>query len=293
MLRWGIVFGLGFIILLCVTTVNHRSNHIQKVLRSMPQEDRIALEYFFRALLFDDLAAYVLYGNKPMALAVFRDDLKKMNRGYGGFNYGHLCRQNVIFREGWHAWEKYRHHFPFKRFILHQFSHKFFSHDDTSTYILIINRDAFEEVFKKNRAGFISKYGDEITSAKLLEVYLSEESFFSPELPDDVKGVFCGYGAHNAELFQRRTNLELLTDLKLLDSRSQSFNRYREIKSTLQSFANQSLSCVLVRFPCFVADPDHWETKALRNNYREQRKKATQHYDHGNFLELTLKKLTE
>lgn len=43
----------------------------------------------------------------------------------------------------------------------------------------------------------------------------------------------------------------------------------------------------------FVGDITHPETKALQNKYRELRGKISEIYNNGDFLEITLSKLTE
>jgi hypothetical protein len=45
--------------------------------------------------------------------------------------------------------------------------------------------------------------------------------------------------------------------------------------------------------PYFACDPDSAETKALREKYRKQRLEIYKEYQKGDFLEVTLKKLTE
>jgi hypothetical protein len=64
------------------------------------------------------------------------------------------------------------------------------------------------------------------------------------------------------------------------------------LNTTLQSFSDDArVTLNYVRLPCFVADPNHKETKQLKKNYARLRRAITQRYSRRNALEITLEQL--
>ena len=61
----------------------------------------------------------------------------------------------------------------------------------------------------------------------------------------------------------------------------------------LRGFSERTYSPLVLRPLQFVADLEHPETKALRIKYDDLRRKISAIYAQGDFLEITLKQLTE
>jgi len=202
----ALIFFAGIIIsYIVVMPPIERTNPIRKALRSMPEEDWLALDAFFRILIFKSSFGYTLYGDKPMSLVDYIGEYSDKVTDYGGIRYSHLSIANAILREGWLVWKKYCHLFPSRNYILHQFGKK----NDSSVFILLINRKAFENAFVENHQEFVLRYGSDITAKTMLEKCLSEESLFSKDFKHyhELKGILFGFGSHNAQLFQKREDL--------------------------------------------------------------------------------------
>ncbi len=277
---------LGAFIL--IVPLFEKKNSVHKILSLMPQQDRLALDAFFRILIFKSSFGYVLYGDKPISLV---DYVSKYSDGfYGGIRYSDLSIANAILREGWRVWEKYQHLFPSKHYILHHFGRK----DRDSAFILMINRNAFEDTFAKNNQKFILKYGSDITAEKMLQKCLSKESLFAADFMycHELQGILFGFGSHNSKLFQKREDLDKCAELHRSELRIPSpafLEEIDQIDSKLQFFGDDDSSVLrLSPLPTFVADLNHAETVAVKKKYKMQRRRIANRYRNGNFLELTL-----
>lgn len=256
----------------------------------MPAEDRLALDSFFRLLVFRSTFGYVLYGDKPMSMVSYVGSYSSRFRDYGGVRYSHLSVANSILRDGWRVWKKYCHLFPAKNYYIHEFNRE----NSKFVSLLIINKTAFGNAIANHRSELIQRFGSQINAEKIFEQCLSSESLYGADLEDDhyLLGILFGYGRHNAQLFQKREELEKLSGQRPLGLGT--FEEIEKINLTLRPFAEESSSrLLLMALPSFTADPAHAETIALKKKYKMQRKRIGERYQSGNFLELTLLKLME
>jgi hypothetical protein len=289
----ALVFFIGIVgaYIIAVPAFEKRDS-VHRILSLMPEEDRLALDAFFRILIFKSSFGYVLYGDKPISLVNYVSEYS--DGFYGGIRYSDLSIAHAILREGWLVWKKYQHLFPSRHYILHHFDRK----NRNSAFILIINRNAFEDTFAKNYQKFILKYGSDITAEKMLQKCLGEESLFAADVIHchELQGILFGFGRHNSKLFQEREDLGKLAELHRLGLRipSRAFlEEIDQINSKLQFFGDDDSSVLrLTSLPTFAADLNHVETVALRKKYKMQRRRVAKHYRNGNFLELTLQQFS-
>ncbi len=104
-------------------------------------------------------------------------------------------------------------------------------------------------------------------------------------------GIVLGYGKNNASLFVKRSknSFEFYQDDEFYVGDAE----LQPIHKKLGFFGDYSYSPLIVSSVHFVADLEHPETKALEKKYRELRGKISAIYAQGDFLEITLSKLTE
>lgn len=266
---------------------------VSEFLDKTPQKDKEELEQLFQDLFNHDNFGYTLFGDKPVSWAtysttVFDDQGFPSGRGIDSWNK-------------WNVWKKYAHSFPLKHYILIEMPQA---------------RIGFKEVYFINKCCFIHKvnehinlfqetFGEDITGAVLLEKIEKNHKllcFLSSQ--QTLIGILLGYGEHNAQLFDKRSQIghfvyrrefpripiKMRKPAKGFSSLREEFNSYF---SLLTPFGDSGYSPLLVQSVFFVADHKHPETIALQKKYRKMRGEISAIYAKGNFLEITLSKLTE
>jgi hypothetical protein len=168
-----------------------RKDEIEK---NILKEDVKILEIFFQDLLFQRGFAYTLFGNKPISIEYYdREDPNKPE----------LFLSSA---EGYKTWEKYAGLFPSREHIF-----LFYEDDQENLYeITLINKKAFHQVVTENREKFAAFFGPEINSEKLLNLLIQKRCLWNTPMKDrdDLIGILLGFGRHNAELFQKRSEIQ-------------------------------------------------------------------------------------
>lgn len=244
------------------------SKSIEATLSSMSKEDYAALDCFFRRMLLQDQFAYVLFGDKPVALS----DYSIYDGSYPSMGelVVSLCRANIQRKYGCTVWEKYKNHFRMKNYLL-------LTQEDESNNcvsIVIINKKNFLRKFNQNSDIFCRILGKEMTGKKLLqqieiEGILKKETLNNSE---ELLGILLGFGKKNSWLYQREQEFEIEKQTQLIQD---------PVKT----------SFLFMKFIAFRVDPNDPETKELKKKYTKQRKEITKIYRENKFLETTLKRL--
>lgn len=237
--------------------------------------------FFFRQLLLRDSAAYVLNGSKPAGESSFLGvKYYRTTIHWRGFY------RSTLFRKGCEVWKKYEYLFPSKNYC---FCYDVDEEDDCIT-VFLINKRNFADIVIKNIEEFKKVLGQKITPETFIDMIVSKkQSFFKILNNHQLFGIIFGYGKHNAELFHRRHRLEnnCIRKLELIKK------EIKMINEKLQFSDNEKIYLRFLSLPSFVCDATHHETQELQLRYTQQRKEFTNLYKNGNFLEITLKKLTE
>jgi hypothetical protein len=235
--------------------------------------------------------AYTLFGDKPISCdCSFHDRFDGLFQGS---------------KEQFRIWEKYLSLFPSNNYIF-----LFYEHDASEKYkyeITFINKKALKITFEKHRTKFIDLFGKSITAEKLLALLIERKTLWRTAVKDreDLMGILFGYGKINAELYQRREEIEkviahngnkhsreeipkTLSKKWFLQSRKPcpGFSSFEEELEDIEQRLSRSYpdnpQIRKMSLPGFVADYSHQETKALIQKYKQQRKLILQKYqDHG------------
>jgi hypothetical protein len=152
--------------------------------------------------------------------------------------------------------------------------------------IFLINKDAFLKIVKNHLADFRNILGDHITPSLLLqEIQKTRNIYKTLKHSNLLLGILFGYGRHNAELFQKKYNF-----IKRFPTKR------KECPYKLSLVNNTKLPLSPPRvldLPRFAADPDHPETKQLKEKYKKQSRQIHQILESGDFLEVVLTKFAE
>lgn len=261
-----------------------RKDIVSIALEKMTSDEKWLLDFFFRNHLLRDSGAFVLKGCKPVGLSDFLGPKYYLPtihwRGY---------RRSTLFKRGYEIWKKYQHMFPSIHYCICYCED---DDDDQGFDVYLINRKNFLNIVSENIEEFKSALGSTITPETLLEKMIYEEKPLTEILHGNAKllGIILGYGKHNSQLFHRREMLKKGFIPKKLDLVKQEI---AVINKKLQFHNYQRNHLIFAALPTFVFDPMHRETQELHGKYKQERKEFTILYKNGNFLETTLRMLTE
>ncbi len=270
------------------------SQDISNILSFIPTEEKVALKKLFYWMMRSDNLSYSLFGDKPISLS-------------GDFTVTPLGnvimgdRRAYLFWKYWQIWEKYEKEFVIKNFL-------FIKEPSITTSdvinIIFINKKEFINIVGKHINIFKEKLGYDLTPEHLLKKIEDNRKFANIIKNDEVLwGILLGYGVHNAKLYDRKYRLErflYFDEIPKLPikkpSPSKSFSSIEEefdfLESKIKPFGEYGYSPLIQNSVHFMIDPQHPETKALEKKYRELRGKISVIYSKGDFLEITLSKLT-
>jgi hypothetical protein len=269
------------------------SQNIREIIATIPTNDQVPLEKLFRILFNNANFSYTLFGDKPMSLEVYSTAL---------FDEEDIFSQTELrFRKRWETWKKYAYLFPIKQYLLIE------NPSDRKDIIDIyfINKNSFINKVNEHLSLFQQAFGEDITGSFLLEKIEKDPKILSTfDAHQTLLGILLGYGKHNACLFAERHQLspfvykkefpkipvKIPAPSKGFSSLEEEFNSYF---SVLTLFGDPGYSPLIIRSVHFVADHKHPETIALQEKYRRLRGEISAIYAKGDFLEITLSKLTE
>lgn len=274
----------------CLAEVERQN--IREILSTIPEEDKEALYKLFYNLFNRNNFSYTLFGDKPMSLAayftsLFDDDGMPLNK-------------EIKFWNQWKIWKKYEKLFSFTHYFLIEGPD-----EKKAQEIYFINKKYFIDKINQNLHLFQECLGENITGASFLKKIEDNPRIFSlfnhhPLL----LGILLDYGVHNAKLFNERNRLspfvyrKTLPEIPLdIPNPSEGFSSLQEefssYFSVLTLFGDSKYSPLILHSVHFVADHNHPETIELQKKYRKMRGEISAIYSKGDFLEITLSKLTE
>lgn len=261
-----------FLIFLCfILRLNATS--IQEIVKKISEEDQKNLKYLFHSVFLEQEGAYTLFGDKPVSMAgdFLIPSWRSTIQGYIG-----------ILGNGWKTWEKYKHLFPIRKYIIVSERYQFKKSGIVSFYIFVINKKKFIDVINKNIFLFEKLLNRKINPEQMLfDIETGKSSVYtSINRNETLLGILLGYGAHNASLYGKK-----------IGYKSYGKGLLKPIPIKLQC-SDETFYPMMILHPVqYSADLDHPETKALQRKYRELRGKISQLYAKGDLLEITLSKL--
>jgi hypothetical protein len=268
-----------FVIFFIFISYSLQGTNVSTILQEIPDKDRQEICSLFSFLVKEDHFAYTLFGDKAVSisghftLTPWENTLERI-------------QSDAIFWKKWQTWEKYKNLFTFKNYLVLNENHP--SKNLQVSHIIIINKKAFLKTVYQHLPLFESILGHKIVPEQLLSNIESGKASFRNSISNNemLWGILLGYGKHNAILYNRRErdyfNNAVLSSPAL---------EYSTIK--LKGCGDYGYYPFLIGSVYFVGDLDHAETVALRQKYRKLRGEISAIYAKGDFLEITLSKLTE
>jgi hypothetical protein len=250
------------------------ANSVTELLQKIPKEHREDLNHLFTLIFLEQDGAYTIFGDKPLSLTgAFILPTWQTTLSRKGGCMGHL----------WKIWQNYQHLFQFKKYIMTSEISKIGPSDRTAFHIFVINKKAFINTVIKHLALFEYVLKKRIDPKEFLEDIASDRTsvWNSIDHNEFLLGILLGYGEHNASIFKKRKH-HFLSDSVL-----------KSIQSKPASFEENNHPMMFVKPVQFVSDWEHSKTIALQEKYRRLRGEISAIYAKGDFLEITLSKLTE
>lgn len=262
------------LLFLFIVFINLEGTNIRKFLDEISSEDRLVLCSLFSSLI-EDHFAYTLFADKPVSLSAhfvltpWENTLEKIS-------------PDGLFWKKWKVFQSYQNRLPLKNFILIQEPSK--TKNWQIANIILINKQAFIKTLKRHLKIFESVLGHKVNPQEMLKNIEEGKIAFADSINDNqmLWGILLGYGSHNAALYNKQDR----EYLNLGD-----FTKYSQI--SLEPIGDYHYSPLRIGSVYFAGDLQHPETKALQQKYQNLRGKISAIYAQGDFLEITLSKLTE
>jgi hypothetical protein len=263
---------------------------IRKILSNIPEDDERFIYSLFDYFIRDHFA-YTLFSDKPISLS---GDFTITPTNH--ILYGSRC--GGCFWHEWKTWNKYKNNFTITNYILFDEPSETFKDD---RIVVLINKKAFINAIKKHSDVFDEILGQHIQAENLLRAIESKQVSFQRAIKNNelLWGILLGYGEHNAKLYAEREEFYKLKGLQgknILPISTSEMDKIDEkinsLNKRLQPFGEHYYLPLISDAVYFVADPEHSETQALEKKYRKLRGRISAIYAKGDFLEITLSKLT-
>lgn len=277
-----------------------RPSHGQDFVISMPVKDRKHLDYFFKDLLIEDCGGYTLFGNKPMFMGGYTKPFCLLT--WHRFLRS-LFPPNLRVCRGWKTWKKYQHFFSDSAFLLVAEPNPLFLRWEKPTFreelnpvvsILLINKEKFCETVTAYQKDFQTILEREDLSCNQLLLEAETLPFLKTVLQckEELFGILLGYGRENARLFQEREDGKEVAFFAFpWGEEVEYFFRHRLGDMWWWFGIYPKQLELFLGYPTFLVDPDSLETKRLKEEFLETRKRILTYYEGKDFLEATLSRL--
>lgn len=292
------LFAVMLLFVCCFGYWKYYSTSIDTKLKKISDDEKKCLEMFFYSSFHDGLG-YTLFGDKPITIVGYINPKEKIKDVYDFLDstIGAYNEFNIRIRKGWEIFEKCKF-LPSEKFSI--VNEK--SRANNFHCILFINNDSVLKTIKLHLKDFKNVLGQHVTPQNLLQKIIKSDDVFGDVLKNHqgLIGTLLGYGRHNAWLFHRREQLEqhfykfrftLTKPIKEIAA-----DELEALNQKLQSFDDRDYTDITflpIILPCFCADRNAEETRLLKQKYEKQYRKINNRYRKGDFLKITLQKLTE
>jgi hypothetical protein len=311
------------LLVLCTITVAKSSrSSTDRFLHSLTESEREQIEDFFRELIQNDCFGHTLFGNKPISFVNYVVGSPPVYSVL--FNSKH----SVLMSRGKKIWESYKDLLPLKNYILKfvQVKNSQFIYIINQTeFISMVNKnlDLFTSILGPQTTAE-NLYEHLLKEGGSLDQILHDNSI--------LEGILLGYGRRNAIEHKRLIDLSLAikhpktppwqlrpeNDEKLSSAQKLTFrmntkwqmpgkdtvvpqegfstctDEYFWRRSKFSSAKLEDKICALTCFHYydFLTDGEDEETKMIISDGVKTRKKLSELYSSGDFLEVTLKRMT-
>jgi hypothetical protein len=289
-----------------------KKQNITRKLQSFTNEEKFFLEAFFRTLISTDNGSYVLFGDKPASLMVYREwqnyDVQPISRFPCGSDFSPE-------RKGFEIWQKYQHLFPSKTYVFVKVGSCF---SKRMTAVFFIHKERLLNILSKNFIDFQRVFPQFKSLRYLLNAILNDPSILRQICykHDLLLGIILGFGKENSALFERKAEIEAFLFPQKFYSYESSSSRFKTpflrliphsgfltLKEELDAIEIKSDGVIEgvdglgigwnLHYPLgFLVDTEKTDLPQLRARLKQDLIKATAAYHKGNFLHVTLNQIS-
>lgn len=255
--------------------------HLEKI----SFEDRKSLEDFFKHFIYFENFGYVIFGSKPMVYSEFYKKPLSINLYFKKpSNFIQYTPVNINFN----VWEKYKHLFKIKKYILK------ISEDPDEPFlynVIFINKIKFACVVTDNLDLFKKYLGNAITPDLLLHQIENSDNILEEVLKNrhDLFGLLLGFGLHNSITFQEKQDFK--SYLKANCKPPYDKDYFWKNRIQLDSFHHYDKRVLYIHLPEYAEDLNNLESLSIHNSYIAVWEKLCAIYSNGSFLHTTLEAL--
>ncbi len=258
------------------------------VLAQLSDDEKHCLSIFLRMTLFYENFAYLLFGNKPVALT-------GCQKTESSFSWGSdfLSPLNLEERKGLEVFKKMQPLFLSKNIIVN------ITEDNEYLYLKMINKKNLLRTLRENIEDFKQVLGDETTVEQLFDRITAGKDHLYNILNGHqaLFGILLGFGRSNSWLFHKKDTIyKKLNAFTQPQKRDDSLQKILdEIQKNTTGFNDVSderkyilKNPQLLLLPGFMVDPNSLETRQLREMYEKDRQYMKSIFSKQNFVEATL-----
>lgn len=276
-----------FLILSIILLSSCHSHKKEPTHFNLSPEERMWLTQFFEDVMLCESGIYTLWGSKPLTLiAIEQYSDEEKQAFYNALtedekNEWQLC-MGYSLDKTWFQWEKIQHRFPMNRYMFFKMDQL---QDDHVFFVLFVDVLKTAAVIQNNYDAFRKVIGKDFHPLELTLNMKGKDAILWKKIEENAHllGILFGFGTTNSYLFQWQhfDHPESCNDFcKNLVSYFSENSFKKEVKYTIDEFS-------IPGFKSFNAiDP-------MVNTYNKERMKIKEFYKDNDFLDLTLKKLTE
>ena len=280
----GLIRFFSYLLFLVISSLGYcQVVDVPSFLKTIPREDRKAIEDLFYLLFSYGDFAYTFFGIKPMCTI----DYTMQYAQYVSRNEK-FTRETYLARKGFDIWAKYEHLFPMLTLRM-----QLKESDQFGEYFsfILINKDQCLQIISKHITLVQKYYGQELNSEKFLEILCEGRFFQEHKIDTTILGLLLGYPEEDVLTFSKTITLDGLFSNLLCATPTPSFQVLKNSKSLWNK--KQQKPCYLglrknaltpIKTPYFMSNREDKDLKEIKTQYASQKKNLVDFYYSNEFL---------
>ena len=287
LLKLKVLFIFVTTILLLQSCSSSKEKPLSKSIQ-ISSEERVWLTKFFKDLLFEEEAAFTLFGDKPMVVSLLyyytEEEFRTFYEALPEAAKKKTQMTHYDYAENWSKWEKIKDRFPIYNYL---FCKRPFSEDKKIYYGFFVNIVETALAIQENYEDFRRVVGYDFHPFNEVFTIKDENSIFWKAVLKNhaLQGILFGFGKKNSYLFQ------WMVDKDDQDVNKEWIQNYLLAQISDQSPQYGTASIDNFSLPIFRYYASE-ENNSLLTKYHQQRKRIKLFYKKEDFLDATLSKLT-
>lgn len=268
------------------------SLYSENAIPAFSEEEKEHVNHILHYLFKFDQFSHTLFSDKPISASFDQPFYFTNIRNFKELEgycllLSSRCAYNQL-ESSWNLWQSKFSKIQFKNFIF------FEKKSPEDSIIMLINKQAFSNIFAVHKELFQKILGEGITEQGLLNKIQSSELSLQDALnnSEELLGLLLGFGYCNSKLFQQRCALSCnyLLDTKFKNEKISKITQ--KLSATGATNAAYINICTIIPIG-FAADLKHAETKKLLKKYDHARHKIAHQLKNTQIVDEIISQLTK